>query len=164
MASFCRAMELVILTTNISIASSDFDYFDCASMEPGTETTMAQGTISPTLPSEAEALIAKETSGVLAARAPTTDPLRLRMLDDPGAGTVKLPASAVRMLIHILEEMARGNAVALIPVQAELTTQEACRPAEHLAAVADPTSRRGQDRISPGRDTSTRAIRSVDGL
>ena len=47
------------------------------------------------------------------------------MLDDPGAGTVKLPASAVRMLIHILEEMARGNAVTFIPVHAELTTQEA---------------------------------------
>ena len=85
---------------------------------------MAQATLVTTLPSEAEVILAKETGRVLAARAQTTDPLRLRMLDDPGAGTVKLPASAVRMLIHILEEMARGNAVTLIPVHAELTTQE----------------------------------------
>jgi excisionase family DNA binding protein len=86
---------------------------------------MAEGTLATTLPSEAEAILAKETSLVLASRTQTTDPLQLRLLDDPSAGTVKLPASAVRMLVHILEEMARGNAVTLIPVHAELTTQEA---------------------------------------
>jgi excisionase family DNA binding protein len=86
---------------------------------------MAQGTPAPALPSEAEAILAKETSRVLASRAQTAEPLRLRMLDGPAKGTVKIPASAVRMLIHILEEMARGNAVAVIPVRAELTTQEA---------------------------------------
>ena len=86
---------------------------------------MAQGTLAPTLPSEAESILAKETSRVLSARVQKADPLQLRMLDDPTGGTVKLPATAVRMLIHILEEMARGNAVTLIPVHAELTTQEA---------------------------------------
>ena len=86
---------------------------------------MALGTLAPTLPSEVEAILAKETSRVLAARAKTADPLQLIMIDDPTAGTVKLPATAVRMLIHILDEMARGNAVKLIPVHAELTTQEA---------------------------------------
>ena len=86
---------------------------------------MAQGTLAPTLPSEAESILAKETSRVLSARVQTADPLQLRMLDDPTGGTVKLPATAVRMLIQILEEMARGNAVTLIPVHAELTTQEA---------------------------------------
>ena len=80
---------------------------------------------APTLPSKAESILAKETSRVLAARVQTADPLQLRMLDDPTAGTVRLPATAVRMLIQILEEMARGNAMTLIPVHAELTTQQA---------------------------------------
>lgn len=86
---------------------------------------MAQGTLVPTLPSEAEAIVAKETSRILASLVRTAKPLRLRMLDDPARGTVTIPASAVRMLIHILEEMARGNAVTVMPVRAELTTQEA---------------------------------------
>jgi excisionase family DNA binding protein len=86
---------------------------------------MAQETLNPSLPSEAEAVLAKETSQVLTSRAQVGKPLRLRLLDDPAKGIVKIPASAVRMLIHILEEMAQGNAVTLIPVHAELTTQEA---------------------------------------
>jgi excisionase family DNA binding protein len=86
---------------------------------------MADGALASTLPSEAEAIIAGEASRVLASRTQTAEPLRLRMVDDPARKTVKIPASAVRMLIQILEEMARGNAVALIPVHAELTTQEA---------------------------------------
>jgi excisionase family DNA binding protein len=52
--------------------------------------------------------------------------MRLRILDDESPrGTVSLPAPAVGLLVRILEEMARGNAVTLIPVHAELTTQEA---------------------------------------
>jgi excisionase family DNA binding protein len=82
--------------------------------------------MAPTLPSEAEALVAKETSRVLASRLAKGGPMRLRILDDEApSGTVKLPAAAVALLVRILEEMARGNAVTLIPVHAELTTQEA---------------------------------------
>ncbi len=86
---------------------------------------MAQGTLAPTLPSEAESSIARESSRPLAACVLKGEPLRLRMVDSPGRETVKIPASAVRMLVHMLEEMALGNAVTLIPVRAELTTQEA---------------------------------------
>jgi len=87
---------------------------------------MAQAAMAPPLPSEADAVLAKETSRVLASHIRNGDPMELRILDDPSPdGMVKLPLSAARMLVRILEEMARGNAVTLIPVHAELTTQEA---------------------------------------
>lgn len=37
---------------------------------------------------------------------------------------ITIPASALRLLIDILAQMAKGNAVTLIPAHAELTTQE----------------------------------------
>ncbi len=77
------------------------------------------------LPSKADAVLAKETSRVLASRLRDGDPMQLRIVGGRSRETVSLPASAVRLLMRILEEMARGNAVTLIPVHAELTTQEA---------------------------------------
>ena len=38
---------------------------------------------------------------------------------------IALPTSAYNLLIEILEQMARGNTVRLVPVKPELTTQEA---------------------------------------
>jgi excisionase family DNA binding protein len=81
--------------------------------------------LTPSLPSEADAEVAKESSRVLAAFLSKKNTLRVRLLDDPRKETVALPASAVRLLVRILEETARGNAVTLIPVHAELTTQQA---------------------------------------
>ena len=75
--------------------------------------------------SNSDAVLAKETSRVLASHLRDGDLMRLRIVGGPSRETVKLPAAAVRLLVRILEEMARGNAVTLIPVHAELTTQEA---------------------------------------
>ena len=87
---------------------------------------MTEPNLEPSLPSEAEAILAKETSRVLAARLREDEPLRLCISDDPSPeGTLNLPTPALRLLVRILEEMARGNAVTLIPVHPELTTQEA---------------------------------------
>jgi len=87
---------------------------------------MTHPAMAPTLPSEAEAEVAKATSRLLASRLEKGGPMQLKILDDESPrGTVKLPAAAVGLLVRILEEMARGNAVTLIPVHAELTTQEA---------------------------------------
>jgi len=87
---------------------------------------VTQSTLEPSFPSENESILAKETSRILAARLRAAEPLRLCISDDPSPeGTFNLPVSALRLLVRILEEMARGNAVMLIPVHAELTTQEA---------------------------------------
>ena len=87
---------------------------------------MKHPAMAATLPSEAEAVVARETSRLLSTRLEKGGPMQLRILDDESPrGTVKLPAAAVALLVRILEEMARGNAVTIIPVHAELTTQEA---------------------------------------
>ena len=87
---------------------------------------MAQRTITPTLPTEADTVLAKETGRVLASHLRKSGPMELRIPNvTSSAGMVRLPSSAARLLVRILEEMARGNAVTLVPVHVELTTQEA---------------------------------------
>jgi excisionase family DNA binding protein len=55
-----------------------------------------------------------------------TSDLSIRIQNGEQVGTdVVLPASALRLLRDILAEMAQGHAIALLPVQAELTTQQA---------------------------------------
>ena len=40
-------------------------------------------------------------------------------------GAINLPKSAVQLLYQLLDEMGKGNSVSLIPIKAELTTQQA---------------------------------------
>jgi|ERR1035441_1356744 excisionase family DNA binding protein len=77
------------------------------------------------VPSEAEAALAKETKQILAKRPGSKLPLDLRVMSFVKEPTVRIPPSVARLLVQILDEMSRGNAVKLIPVRAELTTQEA---------------------------------------
>jgi excisionase family DNA binding protein len=78
-------------------------------------------------PSEADALLARESSRILATRKlGRRTSVRIQLLDDGAqAEAVAVPTSALRLFLHLLTEMSQGNAVALIPTHAELTTQQA---------------------------------------
>ena len=87
------------------------------------------------IPSEDDAKLAKETKQILEPRLSATLPLDLREMNPLKEPAIKIPASAAHLLIQILDEMSRGNAVRLIPVRAEITTQEAA----DLLNVSRPT-------------------------
>ena len=86
-----------------------------------------KGENEPFLPSEHDALLAEGASRKLAAHFRALEHLRIRLLDeaDQATETLELPASAVRLLVDMLEHMARGDAVTLLPIYKELTTQQA---------------------------------------
>jgi excisionase family DNA binding protein len=73
------------------------------------------------IPTAEDAAIATDSSRILAKLKPETE---LTVQLENGQSLV-LPKAATRLLAFILSEMAQGNAVTLIPVHAELTTQEA---------------------------------------
>ena len=81
--------------------------------------------IEPVAATDAELPLARESSRRLARYVKRSQPLKVTPEDGKGAEAVELPASAVRLLVRLLSEMAAGNAVTLIPVHAELTTQQA---------------------------------------
>jgi len=78
-------------------------------------------------PSETDVVFARESSRILASHqlgAQTS--IQLQLLDEgEPAQSITVPTSALRLFVHLLTEMSRGNAVTLIPTHAELTTQQA---------------------------------------
>lgn len=75
------------------------------------------------LPTEQEARLAGESSRLLAACIGHGPAARVRVID--GNQEIEVPVSALRLLVDILAQMAQGNAVRIMPIHAELTTQEA---------------------------------------
>lgn len=110
---------------------------------------------APIVPDESDSELAATASRALARASKETVNVRL---DD---GTeLPLPKAVTPLLIHLLTEMAQGNAVTLIPVHAELTTQEAA----NLLNVSRPyLVKLLEDRKIPFHKTGThRRIRFAD--
>ena len=74
----------------------------------------------PAVPDETDSELAATASRELARASKASVSVRLNDGTD-----LRLPKAVTPLLVHILTEMARGNAVTLIPIHAELTTQEA---------------------------------------
>ena len=88
--------------------------------------TMTSRTREPIVPTPQDAAIAREASRMLAPYIDHLENLRFQVGEDRKASQkLSLPASAIRLLLDLLTEMAAGNAVTLIPVHAQLTTQQA---------------------------------------
>ncbi|MEH1854851.1 MAG: helix-turn-helix domain-containing protein [Nostoc sp.] len=81
----------------------------------------------PAIPTEEDATLAKTSSQTLASYIRNNDTYRTIKVvqDNTTSETVTIPAEAFRLLVDILAQMAKGNAITLMPVHAELTTQEA---------------------------------------
>lgn len=72
------------------------------------------------LPTEQDVKLAETASRALARASKDSLTVRLENGDE-----LLLPRAATRLLSHLLMEMGQGNAVTVIPIHAELTTQQA---------------------------------------
>lgn len=80
-----------------------------------------------TLPVDREVEAAAQGRQALSAYLATRqDTQRIQIFDeDDKAHQMELPTAALRLLLEVLTELAEGNAVQVVPVHAELSTQEA---------------------------------------
>jgi len=80
----------------------------------------------PTIPTDQEAVLAREASKALEAHEAGDQCVRVQIAE---AGreitTLDLPPAAARLLREMLKELGAGNAVTLVPLEAEMTTQQA---------------------------------------
>ncbi len=71
------------------------------------------------LPTKEDTVLAREASHAIARVQPEEVRVKVDGIE------LLLPRAATRLIHHLLTEMSLGNAVTLIPIHAELTTQEA---------------------------------------
>lgn len=80
----------------------------------------------PVKPTANDATVAQKTSRRLATLLDEETSVQVKI---PGNNAqdevVEIPASAMRLFVHILEEMGQGHTVTVIPIHAELSTQQA---------------------------------------
>jgi excisionase family DNA binding protein len=127
--------------------------------------TLLAGTIHPITVPEPEQGLARRSSESLAPFLPgDTEPVTLRF-QHPRSGReieATIPAAALRVLTQALAQMADGHPVTLVPLQAELSTQQAA----DLLGVSRPyfVKLLGQGRIPFRKVGEQRRVRYQDLL
>lgn len=88
---------------------------------------MNTAVLTQSLPSEQDIALARESGRALSTVLLTrSDSQQIDLRDEQGAvQALHVPTSAVRILLDVLTEIGRGNAVSITPIHAELTTQAA---------------------------------------
>ena len=76
-------------------------------------------------PSPDDAALARISGQILARYTASDRPLRMHVTDAQQEQSIELPAEAVSLLVDILDTMASGRSVTLIPENVELTTVQA---------------------------------------
>ena len=77
--------------------------------------------IETIIPSKKDASLAEQSSRVLATQIKSTkNPSIQILIEGETQELVTLPATALRLLVDILVQMAEGNAVSILPIRAEL--------------------------------------------
>ena len=87
---------------------------------------MARAQTDPTIPTDKEAVLAREASRILDANS-SGGALCVQVIEtgNDAPAILELPAAAARLLKDMLREMAAGHAVTLVPIESEITTQQA---------------------------------------
>lgn len=130
-----------------------------------------------TIPSDQDAALADRARKTLQGLIEGTDPVPARFAAVPES--VVIPTPAFRLLKQILDQMAHGNGVALMPLHAELTTRQAAELLQvsrtHLVQLLDQgriacrkvgahRRVRAQDVLAYRRETESRRRKALDDL
>lgn len=90
-----------------------------------------EGNLEPVAPTAGESVLARESGLRLSALLRTDTrrlahrPVEVHIQEGDHTEVVVLPASTLPLLNHILEYMAQGSSVSVLPSESELTTQQA---------------------------------------
>ena len=76
-------------------------------------------------PTQADSELARTSSKLLVRYARSDRPLAVRVIDADQEQAIELPSGAVSLLMEILQAMAAGRGITIIPENAELTTVQA---------------------------------------